>query len=67
MVVMVPVGFFVRQNVSSGPLLLGFLAAGPFLEAAGGFHRSHRGPYGAAIAISYALWGEPFFIGCFIC
>ena len=67
MVVMVPVGFFIRQNALIWAVCyFGFLAVwGRSWKRLAVFTAATAALYGAAIAICYVLWGEPFFYWVF--
>jgi len=67
MVVMVPVGFFIRQNALIWAVCyFGFLAVwGRSWRQVAVFTAATTALYGASIAFCYALWGEPFFYWVF--
>ncbi len=67
MVVMVPVGFFIRQNALIWAVCyFGFLAAwGRSWKRLAVFTAATAALCGAVIAVCYALWGEPFFYWVF--
>jgi len=67
MVVMVPVGFFIRQNALVWAVCyFGFLAVwGRSWKRLAVFTAATTALYTASIAVCYALWGEPFFYWVF--
>ena len=67
MVVMVPIGFFIRQNALIWAVCyFGFLAVwGRSWKRLAVFTAATAALYSASIAVCYALWGEPFFYWVF--